>query len=180
MVKVKKVSGNNVYLVGFMGTGKTSVGKELAKVSKRQFLDLDELIELKEQRRISDIFAKNGEAYFRRVESKTLLDVAKENNFVVGCGGGIVINPENIKVMKDSGVIICLAATPEIILKRTSGATHRPLLNVKNPKKQIAHLLKLRACYYAQADKTIDTSKLSIKQVVSKVNKLITKKVSKK
>jgi len=179
MVKTKKVSGNNIYLVGFMGTGKTSVGRELARVSKRQFLDLDELIELKEQRPISDIFAKNGEAYFRKLEAKTLQDVAREGNFVVGCGGGIVINPENIKMMKGSGIMICLAATPEVILKRTSSSTHRPLLNVKDPKKQIGHLLKLRSCYYAQADKTVDTSKLSIKQVVGKISKLITKKVSK-
>jgi len=173
MAKAKKVSGDNIYLVGFMGTGKTSVGKELAKETKGQFLDLDELIELKEQRPISDIFARDGEAYFRKVESKALQDVAKESNFIVGCGGGIVINPENIKTMKASGVIVCLCATPEVILKRTSGSTHRPLLNVKDPKKQIEHLLKLRACYYAQADKTIDTSKLSIKQVVQRVLKVI-------
>jgi len=178
--KSTKIKGNNIYLVGFMGTGKTSVGKELAKASKRQFVDLDELIELKEKRPISDIFAKDGELYFRRIESNTLKEVAKESNFVIGCGGGIVINPENIKIMKESGLMFCLAATPEVIIKRTSGSAHRPLLNVKDPKKQISHLLKLRSCYYAQADKTIDTSKLSIKQVASKISKLITKKNSKK
>lgn len=165
----------NIYLVGFMGTGKTAVGRELAKKKKWQFVDLDELIELKEKRVISDIFAKEGEPYFRKVESKILKEVAKERGFVVGCGGGIVLNEENVKTMKTSGIIICLSAKPEVILKRVSGITHRPLLNVSDPKKQIELLLKLRAPYYAKADKTIDTSKLSMKEVVNRIIKVISK-----
>src|SRR3989338_6719350 len=133
---------NNIYLVGFMGTGKTSVGKELAKQKKWQFVDLDELIELKERHSIADIFAKEGEPYFRRVEDKVLKEVAREKKFVLACGGGIVINPENIKLMKESGILICLKASPEAILKRTAGYSHRPLLNVRYPKKQIKLLLK--------------------------------------
>lgn len=156
-----------------MGTGKTAVGKELAQKKKWHFVDLDELIELKEKRPITDIFAKEGEAYFRKIESKTLKGVAKEKDFVVACGGGIVINEENTKVMKESGIIICLSAKPEIILKRISGATHRPLLNVENPKEKIELLLKLRSPYYAKADKTIDTSRLSIKEVVAKISKIM-------
>jgi len=74
------------------------------------------------------------------------------------------MDKDNIKIMKDTGIIICLTARPEIILKRTAGYQHRPLLNVKDPKKQIDLLLKLRAPFYAQADKTIDTSRLSIKK----------------
>jgi len=160
---------NNIYLVGFMGTGKTAAGKELAKIKEWQFVDLDELIELKEKRTIPDIFAKSGEPYFRRIEKRVLQEVAKEEKFVVACGGGIVIDKDNIKVMKDTGIIICLFATPEVILKRASGYTHRPLLNVSDQKKQIELLLKLRAPYYAQADKTIDTSKLAVEQVVEKI-----------
>lgn len=152
-----------------MGTGKTAVGKELASRKKWQFVDLDELIELKERRTISDIFAKEGEPYFRRIEKQVLKDVAKEKNFVVACGGGIVIDKENIKVMRESGVIVCLNATPEAILKRTSGYAHRPLLNVTDPKKQIDLLLKLRAPYYARADVSVDTSRLSVEQVVQKI-----------
>ncbi len=160
----------NIYLVGFMGTGKSAVGRELAKKKKWHFVDLDELIELKEKRAIADIFAKEGEPYFRKIESKVLKEVSKEKGFVIGCGGGIVINEENIKIMKASGTIICLSAKPEVILKRVSGATHRPLLNVENPKEKIELLLKLRSPYYAKADKTIDTSKLSVKEVVGKIN----------
>ena len=159
----------NIYLVGFMATGKTCVGKELAAKKKMRFLDLDELIELKERRTISDIFTQYGEPGFRRIEKRILKEVAKEINFVVACGGGIVIDPENIKIMKENGVIVCLTAKPEVILKRASGATHRPLLNVCNPKEQIGHLLKLRAPFYARADHVIDTSKLSVEQVVQKI-----------
>jgi shikimate kinase len=85
-----------------------------------------------------------------------------------------VIDPENIKVMRETGIIVCLAATPEVILKRTAGYMHRPLLNVKDPKKQIEVLLKLRAPYYAQSDKIIDTTELSMEQVVEKIIKITT------
>lgn len=166
----------NIYLVGFMGTGKTTVGKELARRKKWRFVDLDELIELRERRTISEIFAKEGEPYFRRKEKEVLKEVAKEKKFVVACGGGIVIDKDNIKLMKETGIMVCLSATPEVILKRTSGYTHRPLLNVPEPKKQIELLLKLRAPYYAQADKIIDTSKLSVKDVVERILRFINKK----
>lgn len=152
-----------------MGTGKTSVGRALAKKKKMQFVDLDDLIEMREKRPIRDIFAKEGEAYFRRIEKQVLKDVAKEDNFVVACGGGIVIDQDNIRIMKDTGTMICLSAKPELILKRTAGYLHRPLLNVAEPKKQIELLLKLRAPYYAQADKTIDTSALSVEAVTEKI-----------
>jgi len=166
----------NIYLVGFMGTGKTAVGRELAKKKKWQFVDLDDLIELRQKRRICDIFAQEGEPYFRRVEKMVLKEVAKEKKFVVACGGGVVIDKDNIKIMKETGVIICLSATPEVILQRTSGYTHRPLLSVSEPKKQIELLFKLRAPFYAQADKTIGTSKISVKEVVNKIIKLTSKK----
>ena len=159
----------NIYIVGFMGTGKSAVGRELASKKKWRFVDLDELIELREKRAIPDIFAEEGESHFRRLEKRALREVAKEKNFVVACGGGIVINADNISLMKETGVIVCLSATPEVILKRTSGCAHRPLLNVASPKKQIDLLLKLRAPFYARADKTVNTSKLSVKQVVRQI-----------
>jgi shikimate kinase len=165
----------NIYLVGFMGTGKSTVGREVAKKKKRQFIDLDELIELKEKRRICDIFAKDGEAYFRRIEKQVLKEVAKDKKFVVACGGGIVIDPDNIQIMKKTGVIICLTASPEVILKRVTEYKYRPLLNVNDPGKQIELLLKLRSPYYAQADKTINTSGISVKEVVNRVLKLMAK-----
>ncbi|MDD4894932.1 MAG: shikimate kinase [Candidatus Omnitrophica bacterium] len=166
---------NNIYLVGFMGTGKTAVGRELAKSKKLQFVDLDELIEFKEKRPISDIFAKEGEPYFRKIEKRALKEVSKQEKFVVACGGGIVLDEGNIKIMKETGVLICLSASPKVILERTIAHTHRPLLNVKNPAKQIDLLLKMRAPYYAKAHKAINTSKISIKQVAAKISKLLPK-----
>jgi len=160
-----------------MGTGKTTVGRQLAQKKKRQFVDLDDLIELREKKAISSIFAQDGEPYFRKVEKKVLQEVAKEKKFVVACGGGVVLDKDNIKVMKKTGLIICLSASPEVILKRTSAYHYRPLLNVGNQKKQIELLLKLRAPYYAEAHKTIDTSKISVKEVVAKILKFISAKV---
>ena len=163
-----------------MGTGKTAVGCEVARRKKWRFLDLDELIELKEKRPITDIFAKDGEPFFRRLESRALKEVSNEKKFVVACGGGIVIKAQNIKTMKETGIIICLTAAPEVILKRTASYRHRPLLNVKDPKQQIELLLKLRAPYYARADKTIDGSKLTVEKVAEKILKLTAKKGHKK
>lgn len=157
-------------MVGFMGTGKTAVGKELAKRKNWQFVDLDELIECRQGRSITDIFAKEGEPYFRKLEKEALKEIAEEDNFVAACGGGIVINPDNIKLMKKTGKMICLAAKPDVILERTRKFKHRPLLQVDNPAGKIEELLKIRAPYYAQADKTIDTSKLSVKEVAEKID----------
>ncbi|MDD3987443.1 MAG: shikimate kinase [Candidatus Omnitrophica bacterium] len=165
---------NNIYLVGFMGTGKSAVGCELAKKKKWRFVDLDELIELREGRCIADIFSKKGEPYFRRLEKKILAEVAKENKFIVSCGGGVVTNEDNIRVMKETGFIVCLKATPAVILRRTKQmAGCRPLLNVNNPKERIGFLLKLRAPYYAKAHKSINTSRLSVAEVADEVIKLI-------
>jgi len=160
-------------LVGFMGTGKTSAGKELARRTGRNFVDLDKLIELREKRSIPDIFSKFGESYFRKTEKKVLKEVSGQKGFIVGCGGGVVLDKGNIGTMRKTGLIICLTASPEAIFKRVSISSHRPLLNVADQKKQIAHLLKLRAPYYAQADKTINSSKLSIKEVAVRIKKLI-------
>lgn len=156
-----------------MATGKSAVGRELARKKKWRFLDLDELIELKEKKPITDIFTQKGEPYFRRLEKQALKEVAREIKFVVACGGGIVIDEANIKIMKESGAVVCLSAAPEVILKRSLGTCHRPLLNVKNPKEQIELLLKMRSPFYAKADKTIDTSKISVKEVSEKILKFI-------
>ncbi|TRZ96514.1 shikimate kinase [bacterium] len=165
----------NIYLVGFMATGKTTLGREIARKKKWSFLDLDELITLREKRSIADIFAKYGEDYFRRIEKRVLKEVAKEDKFVVACGGGIVMDKKNIEVMQESGEVVCLAASIEEILKRTRGHSYRPLLNVKDPGKQIELLLKLRQPFYAQIKKSVDTSKYTIKQATERILKITSK-----
>ncbi len=158
-----------IYLVGFMGTGKTVVGKKVAGQLNHGFLDLDSLIEEKQNRRISQIFTEDGEAYFRSLEKQVLKDISTGKDLVISCGGGIVLDKENIQIMKHTGIMVCLSATPEVILARTQSHSHRPLLNASNPQEKIEQLLKIRASFYAQADYTIDSSDLTISQVVRKV-----------
>lgn len=156
----------NIYLVGFMGTGKSAVASELAKKLNRRFVDLDELIEKREKRKINDIFTCSGEVYFRKIEKEILKEASFPTDAVVACGGGIVLDEENIKQMKETGVIICLSARPEVILDRTSRSNERPILNVDNPKEKVEELLKLRAPFYAKADYAIDSSQLKVSRIV--------------
>lgn len=156
-----------------MATGKSTVGQALASVLGWQFIDLDNLIELRQKRTISDIFAKDGEAYFRSLETRVLKEVAQEKKFVVGCGGGIVLKPENFVIMKRTGHIVCLQATADIIIKRTEGTTHRPLLNAADPHQRVEFLMKMRAPYYAKADMAVDTSALTVSQVVSVIKQKV-------
>ena len=156
----------NIYLVGFMGTGKTAVGRALAKKLKVQLVDIDDLIVKKENRSINDIFSQSKEPYFRKLEQETLREIALGNGQIVACGGGIVINPDNIAIMKKSGTMIALTARPEIIYERVKRASHRPLLKVADPLEKIKELLALRKPYYEQAHVVIDTSALSVQEVM--------------
>jgi len=155
---------NNIYLTGFMGTGKTSAGREIAKRMKRSFLDLDELIEKQEGKSIPDIFQEKGAAYFRGLEKKFLAEISSKDKQVVSCGGGIVIDPDNIRLIKKTGVMVCLTARPEVIMQRTCLSAHRPLLNVSNPREKISSLLAQRRKFYEQADIMVDTSEISVKK----------------
>ena len=159
----------NVILVGFMGTGKTAVGKALAMRLGMKFVDMDDIIEEREGMKISDIFEKKGEPYFRHAEKMVAKDIAIQSGLVVAAGGGAMVDEENVKNFKSSGVIFCLVATPDKIFERTKGHIHRPLLNVGDPKEKIAELLAKRAQYYARADCRIDTTDLSINEVVDKI-----------
>lgn len=163
----------NIILVGFMGTGKTAVGKKLAKKLKMRFVDMDDIIEKREGMEISEIFEQKGEPYFRDVEKGVAKEVSKQSNLVIAAGGGAVINEENVKSLKSNGIMICLNASPDKILERTKGYAHRPLLNVPEPSKKVWELLAKRAQYYARADYQIDTTNLTIDEVVQKILKII-------
>ncbi len=159
----------NIYLLGFMGTGKTAVGKLLAEKLGKQFVDLDDIIEGKEGIKITEIFAQKGELYFRGIEAESLKEIAGKEDLIVACGGGIVLKDENISIIEDTGFAVCLQASPEIICERTKQFTHRPLLNVENPKEKIGELLAKRAEYYAKIKCHIDTSGLSVREVRDKI-----------
>lgn len=159
----------NVYLVGFMGTGKTAVGKALAKREGLTFLDLDDLIVEKEGTQIVEIFEKMGEPYFRDLESEVLTETTDKEGLVVACGGGIVLNGRNISLMEAAGLVVCLDATAEVIYERTKEFAHRPLLNVKDPQAKIKELLDKRAPFYAKVKTHVATSDLSIEDVVNRI-----------
>ncbi len=156
-----------------MGTGKSVVGKKLAAKLNRDFIELDDAIESKEKIPIKDIFEKKGEPYFRLVEKEVIKEAAKRENVVMSAGGGAVIDEENFKNLKNSGIIICLKASPETILERTKNLKTRPLLNVPDPKKQIEELLRKREPYYNKADFSIDTDNLNIEQVSEAMIKIL-------
>lgn len=170
---LKSYPMKNIYIVGFMGTGKTSAGKELAKRLSRDFLDLDNLIEEKEKMPIAEIFKQKGEPYFRKIEKEAVKEVSLKEDLVVSCGGGAVVDTENLARLKKSGVIICLKADVDTIIKRTKANLKRPLLNVENPRESIEKLLKEREPFYSQSDYAIDTTDINIKQAVDKIIKII-------
>jgi shikimate kinase len=159
----------NIYLVGFMGTGKTVVAEALAKRLKKHFLEMDQVIEDREKMSIVDIFRLKGESYFRDRESKLLRELALQNNLVVSCGGGVMCKPANVKLLKSSGTVIALTATPEVIYRRIKDQTHRPLLNVADPLKEISNLLLRRREFYQQAHRLLETDHLSVSQVAEKI-----------
>lgn len=162
----------NIVLVGFMGTGKSAVGKLLAKKLNKDFMELDEMIEIREKMSIKDIFEIKGEPYFRMVEKEVVKEASSRENIVISAGGGSIIDEENFKNLKNSGTIICLKASPETIIKRTKDLKTRPLLNILDPKKQIEELLKKREACYNKADFSINTDKLNIEQVVEEITRL--------
>ena len=159
----------NIVLIGFMATGKTSVGRSLSKRLKREFFEIDEIIEKKEGTSIKKIFETKGEEYFRKLEKEIVKEASKKDGVIISAGGGAVIDEENFKNLKENGILVCLSSSVEIILERTRGQKSRPLLNTPDPKKKIEELLKKRAPYYKKADFCIDTDSLTVEQVVDKI-----------
>ena len=153
-----------------MGTGKSAVGKLLARQLNRPFLDLDRQIEQKAGRTVQQIFAQDGEPAFRQLEAEMVREAAALKSQVIATGGGVMCDEKNVRALKASGVLICLTASPDAILERTSASFgSRPLLAGADPKERIETLLKLRAPYYAQADLTIDTSGRPLKEIVEEI-----------
>ena len=166
---------SNIALIGFMGTGKTAAGKALAERLGKEFIELDALIELKAGKTIPEIFKQDGEIAFRELEIELTKEVSEKKNAVIACGGGVVLNKINIDRLKEECLIVYLAASISVILKRTSGdKNERPLLKVVDRTSEIQRLLKFRKPFYGRAaDITINTSKLDINSVVEQIiNKL--------
>jgi shikimate kinase len=159
----------NLVLVGFMGVGKSEVSGRVAAECDMSYLSTDKIIEERESMSISDIFKIKGEDYFRDIEKRVVKEVAVLDNTVIDGGGGLVLDYENIESLKGNGVIVCLKATPELILKRLEKDNNRPLLDVQDRLKEITEILKIREPYYNKIEHSIDTSGLSVAEVVERV-----------
>lgn len=155
---------HNIVLVGFMGTGKSTIGRQLAEVLHYPQVDTDQLIVQKEGRPITNIFNTHGEAYFRAKELETLQTIVQEkvNHHIISTGGGLIGQVACCELLKEIGFVIWLDASVESIIERTSQTKSRPLLNTANPEKVVEDLLKVRNPIYEKVSHLrIDTAKLT-------------------
>lgn len=157
----------NIVLTGFMGTGKTTIGQLLAKKLGRRFIDTDEVIEEKENRRIVDIFAQDGEAYFRAAEKQAVEQAGTLSSCVIATGGGVVLDKENMDKLRAGGVIVNLHAPLELILARTAGGG-RPLLNEQS-REQVAARMAQREPFYADYDFRVEVGGKSPMEIAEEI-----------
>ena len=141
---------NNIYLVGLMGAGKTTVGRQLAKRLGRQFYDSDHEIVQRTGVPIPTIFEIEGETGFRRRETQMMDELTLEPDIVIATGGGVVIAPENRALMRERGVVVYLNVPPQILYERTRHDRNRPLLQVENPRQRIDELYRQRDPLYRE------------------------------
>lgn len=152
----------NLVLIGYMGTGKSSVGRQLARFARMRFVDTDDLIVSAAGRSIPEIFAAEGVEYFRQLESQVLRDLAGTEGTIVATGGGIVTRPENLPLLRALGTIVWLTADEDVIFERVSRNRNRPLLQTENPRATMhEHLVERLPLYRAYADFVADTSWMS-------------------
>jgi shikimate kinase len=159
----------NLYLVGFMGTGKSTVGRAVAQKLGFELLDSDHEIERGCGKTIAEIFATEGEAIFRTHERKFIEQGHPPTRAVVSCGGGLVVQPGMLPLLQDKGVVICLHAAIETILARTSRQRNRPLLEVEDPEERIRTLYAAREPIYRKAGTMILTDARPLNEIVAHV-----------
>ncbi len=160
----------NIVLTGFMGTGKSVVGKMLSRKLGWEYADTDQLIAEKAGRSIPQIFTRFGEEHFRSLEKEVVALVTQKNRTVIATGGGTILDPENLRLLSENGILVTLSATPEEIEKRTGGRKNRPLLTQnKNRRETIRNLLAQRNGYYQKTDIRIDTTGQTPAEVLEKL-----------
>lgn len=160
----------NLFLIGFMGTGKSTIASELSRMLDRPVLEMDAQIVKQEGMSIPDIFSNRGEPYFRELETNLLIGMQNASPQIVSCGGGVAMRKNNVAEMKKSGVIILLTASPETILKRVKHDNNRPLLQGRKTVDDIAALMETRhAAYSDAADLTIQTDNKHAKAIAEEI-----------
>ena len=171
--RLSNSASQNIALIGFMAVGKSAVGRNVARKLHRRFVDLDAVIEKKQGRKVREIFDSEGEGYFRRLEKQTLREVLNENRQVIATGGGVILDPDNLQLLREKCLLIGLSASPDVLLSRVGKGAKRPLLKGTDLRARIEELLEQRQSGYAQAHATVDTGGLSIEQVVERVLAII-------
>jgi shikimate kinase len=159
----------NIVLVGFMGTGKTATAKIVARRLEREFVDMDATIEQRTNRTISEIFHTDGEPSFRAMERALVQELSARNNLVVAAGGGVVINEQNVLDFNRTGVVVCLNASPQTILKRVKHDDKRPLLEEGDKACRIMDLLESRRALYRAIPYQVDTTYMTPETAADRV-----------
>lgn len=161
---------DNIFLIGPMGVGKTTIGKRLAKKLDKTFIDTDKEMEKRTGATINLIFDVEGEQGFRERETRLIDELTSENGIVLATGGGAVLAEINRKILTGRGTVVYLSASPELLMKRTAHDRHRPLLQTKNKLGRIRSLLNEREPIYKSiADMDLKIDKLSVKQVIEQI-----------
>jgi len=174
-----------VYLTGFMGSGKSTIGPILANVLGYDFIDLDEHIEEREHRTVSDIFAENGEGYFRELEKAVIEELKQKSSTVISLGGGTITKVENLETIKSTGVLVYLKSSPQQIFRRMRNRLDRPLLRHPDGRplsdrelmSRIQSTLALREVFYKQADVVVSTDGkkvgITVDEIARKLRRLV-------
>ncbi|MEY2518567.1 MAG: shikimate kinase [Verrucomicrobiota bacterium] len=162
--------GQSIVLIGFMGAGKSSTGRALGGKTGLPRFDTDEMVSTRFALPVSEIFARFGEEKFREAETEALRQLANKRPAIIVTGGGIVLRPENVKLLRELGTLVCLEADEETLFRRISRRATRPLLQTENPRATMAELWRIREPLYRDAaDVRLDTSRLTHDEVADAV-----------
>ena len=171
---------NNVYITGFSGSGKSTSGKELAQLLERDFVDMDSEIEKLQNESIPSIFTNHGEPFFRSIETGLLDSISRKTDQIVSTGGGVPTIPENVRIMRCTGKIVCLIASVETLSQRISHhlatdgeKADRPMIVSDNQTERIRDLLEIRRESYEQADVLVDTENKSPRMIANEISKVL-------
>ena len=160
----------NIFLIGFMGSGKTSVSLQLSDMTGLKKQEMDQILTQREKMTVAEIFERKGEPYFREQETVLLKQFGGGDPQIISCGGGVAMKEENVGIMRESGTVVCLTASADVLYERVKDSRERPILNGNMSVEYIQQLMEARRPFYeAAADVIVDTSHMRIDQVAEAV-----------
>ena len=169
-IQARTLFTHNIFLIGFMGVGKSTVSDYLSKILASPQVEIDQVIVNKEHMSINKIFEEYGEEYFRNCETNLLIELQKKNNQIVSCGGGVAMREINVREMKKNGRVVLLTASPETILERVKDSDERPLLRGRKNTEYISELMEIRRPKYrAAADIIVDTDHKNVEEIAEEI-----------